>query len=432
MSASLPNPEHLNDVLAFVAKLGQVAATHTDMQPILEWIVPNTTQMLRADEGCIRLSDPDGAESDGGRTRFRRDKAGGAGASWPRAIGMSVEGYFVHKGEGILSADLLNDPRFPGLRGLDTQVRAILAVPLRVEDRISGVLAVTESKPGRMWTEGESQLLTIVASHCSAVIEQARLRLEAIERRRLQEELEARERELKTAKGIQMSFVPSRPLAVGGWEIRGHVEPASDVGGDAYDYFMGEGGRLCFAIGDVSGKGVPAALLMSNVQASLRAFCDGREAIPGAIRHINTSVARSANGKFVTLFYGELDPGGTRLRFVNAGHNYPLLRRADGSVEYLKEGGLPLGLFDGTDYVEGETAFGAGDALLLYSDGVTEARDAAGRDYGDDRLLALWGSLGTHAPAEAIERLMSDVVAFRGDAPQSDDITLVTLGRHPG
>jgi len=311
-------------------------------------------------------------------------------------------------------------------------VRSVLAVPLKVENRFTGMLAVTQSQPGRQWKPEDIQLLTIVASNSAGVIEQARLRVEARDRQRLAEEAERLSRELNLAREIQMSLVPARALHFGPWEALGRIVPARQVGGDAFDYFALGSGRFGVAIADVSGKGIPAALLMSSVQASLRAYCDGRARIPEALRLINQSVARTAaSGKFITFFYGEVDFERGRLTYSNAGHNYPLVRRADGSLVELKEGGLPLGILENTPYLQGELPFGAGDALLLYSDGISEALNARGEEFGEDRLKRAWETRGASPPAQVIEGLLSEVEAFRGRALQSDDMTLVVVGPHP-
>jgi hypothetical protein len=151
---------------------------------------------------------------------------------------MSVMGFLLYKSEALLSSDLLTDPRFPGLHGVSGRVRAVLAVPLKVGNRITGMLAVTEARPGRAWTPHDAQLLSIVASNSAAVIEQARLRAESLEKQRLEEESRRMERELEQARAIQMSLVPAGPLALGPWQAVGRVVPARVVGGDAFDYFM--------------------------------------------------------------------------------------------------------------------------------------------------------------------------------------------------
>lgn len=425
------DPQRLRAVLRFLAELGEVVASNTELQPILDWIVLRTTSMLGADEGSIRLLEPD-ADSPRGRTLVRKQSQGSVSGSWPPALALSVTGYLLHRADHLATPDILDDGRFAGLRGTEARVRAVLAVPLRVENHVTGVLAVTQARPGRRWTASDIQLLSIVAGHSAGVIEQARLRAEAVEKQRLAEEAKRIERELSLAREIQMNLVPSRPLAFGRWEAFGRVVPAQQVGGDAFDYFVIEQRRLGLAIADVSGKGVPAALLMSNVQASLRAFCGGGQPIPEKVRHVNQSVARSAApGKFITLFYAELDPASGRLTYTNAGHNYPLLHRGGGALEELAEGGLPLGLFEGSDYAEGETVMRPGDTLLLYSDGVSEALDAHGQELGEPRLRELWARHAALPPGDCIRAMLAEVEAFRGAEPQSDDITLVVLAARP-
>lgn len=427
-----PKAEMLMAELEFLTKLSQVVASTLELQPILDWIVRETTTLLSADEGCIRLPDPDVA-GDPMKTRVRRPKVGGESGSWPAAVSLSVEGFLSLRGEALATPDLHDDSRFSGLRGQTTRVRALLAVPLTLGGRITGMLAVTENAPGRQWTANEIQLLTIVANSSAGVLEQARLRLEAVERLRLTELNRRMEVELAQARDIQMGLVPARPLRVGPWEAVGRIDPARMVGGDAFSFYSLSAHRFAVAIADVSGKGVPAALLMSSVQASLRAFCDGRWNIPEAMRNLNNSVARAAqNGKFITLFYAEIDTEARRLRFSNAGHNYPMLRRADGRVEMLTTGGIPLGLFEDTEFTEGETGFSPGDSLLLYSDGVSEAINSAGDEFGEERLEQLWNRHGTRPPGEVVELLLSEVAEFRGRADQNDDITLVVVGAHSG
>jgi sigma-B regulation protein RsbU (phosphoserine phosphatase) len=295
------------------------------------------------------------------------------------------------------------------------------------------MLAVTDAEPGRAWTPHDAQLLAIVASNSAGVIEQARLRVEALEKQRLEEESRRMERELEQAKQIQMSLVPAEPLIVGPWQAVGRVVPARMVGGDTFDYRALGQGRLGIAIADVSGKGVPASLLMANVQASLRAFCNGRGPIRDAIRLVNESLTRNApRGKFITLFYGEIDSDAGRLSYINAGHNYPMLLRGGGRVEELREGGTPLGIFENADFEQGEVEFRQGESLLLYSDGLSEAMDPSGLEFGEDRLRELWGKHGAGPPREVIDLMLEQIAAFRGSASQSDDMTVVVVGAPAG
>jgi sigma-B regulation protein RsbU (phosphoserine phosphatase) len=426
----VPDPQRLMAVLQFLAELGQMVASNTELQPILDWIVSKTTAMFNADEGSIRLIDP-AADAPTGGTYVKKFASEQGSGSWPRAVATSVIGYLLHEADHLASPDLANDPRFAGLRNVESRVRSILAAPLRVENHVTGVLAVTQAKPGRQFNAGDLQLLRIVAGHSAEVIERARLRAIEVETQRLEEEQARARKEQAQAREIQMSFVPSRPLQVGGREILGRVIPAGEVGGDAFDYFMVEGGRVGFAISDVAGKGLPAALLMASAAASLRAFCDGRLDLPTAIGHVNQSVVRAvhgAMGRFVTLFYGEWDPATGVLTYTNAGHNPPFLLREDGSVQELAEGGVPLGLFEDRGYNEGRVSLAPGEALLLYSDGITEAVDLARREFGEERLRTLWKQRAREAPELVIRSVFEDVQRFRGAAAQSDDMTVVVLG----
>jgi len=430
-SPELAAPTHqqiLQAELTFLAELCQVVASNTELRPILDWIVQKTTGLLSADEGSIKLSGPETGPPTA-KTLIRKHQPGLDSGSWESPVVMSVMGFLMVKGGELVSPDLLDDDRFPALRRTQSRVRAVLAVPLKVDNRITGMLAVTNRTPGRRWTDDEVQLMSIVATNSAGVIEQARLRVEAEEKKRLEAENKRMETELDLAREIQMSLVPSRPLVAGPWEVHGTVVPARQVGGDYYDFFpLGEG-RFAVTIADVSGKGVPAALLMANVQASLRAFCNGDREITEAIRQVNRSVARaSSGGKFITLFYGEVDHARGVLRFTNAGHNYPMLRHRDGSIEELRHGGLLLGLFEDAEYERGEVPFAPGDALLLYSDGISEAADSRGQQFGEERLQAIWQACATMPSGEVIGNVLKNVETFRGSAGQGDDMTAVVVG----
>jgi sigma-B regulation protein RsbU (phosphoserine phosphatase) len=438
LSPDTASPSSLHAALDFLARLTQVLASNTELQPVLDWMVEKTAHLLSADEGTIRLLDP--SEIDKTPHTIVRKGAGLQAGSWERPVAVSVMGYLLTKAETLSSPDLLADTRFPGLRTVDSRVRSVLAAPLRVEDRITGMLAVTNRTPGRLWTPGEVQLLSIVAAYSGGAIDQARLREARIqniryeeEQKRMEEEQKRMEEELRRARRIQMGLVPSGPLTQGPWEVHGRVVPARQVGGDYFDYFPLGGERFGATIADVSGKGLPAAIMMSSVQASLRAFCDGGLLIPDAISRVNRNLTRSANpGTFITLFYAEVDWKNQVLRYTNAGHNYPLLRRASGVIEELVAGGFVLGVFEDARYELGETRFAPGDSLLLYSDGISEAMDGHDRDYGEDRLRAVWQRCATGPVADVLPTLFNDVESFRGSAGQSDDMTAVVIGSTAG
>lgn len=421
----------LQAALDFLSQLSQVVASTNELQPILDWMVEKTSAMVGADEGSIRLLGPE-MMAVAPHTIVRKPRAGLESGSWEAPVSMSVMGYLLTKGDVLSTPDLLADSRFPGLKNVNSRVRSLLAAPLRKDNQITGMLAVVNRSPGRSWTAEETQLLGIVASYSGEAIEKARLRAEAEEKKRIEEEQKRYESEFNQARAIQMTLVPSGPLVVGPWETLGRVLPARHVGGDYFDYFMLGEERFGVTIADVSGKGLPAAIMMSNVQASLRAFCDGDHAIGEALRRVNRSVARSAiPGKFITLFYAEIDAREGLLRYSNAGHNFPLLRRADGTLEELSTGGMVLGPMEDATFDEGETAFAPEDALLLYSDGISEAMDPHNQEFGEERLRASWSGARSLSPLATIDRLIAEVEAFRGARSQSDDITAVVVGPRP-
>ena len=234
-------------------------------------------------------------------------------------------------------------------------------------------------------------------------------------------------RELEEARRIQRKLLPSSLPQIEGCEIAAQWQPASGVGGDCYDAIAFGPNRIGLSIADVVGKGIPAALLMSNLQAAARAF--GTDAARPAelcqqVNHI--LCGRIAEGRFISFFYCVLDTTLGTLSYTNAGHYPPILVRADGSVERLTEGGAVLGVFSDTSYAEGTVSIGSGDRVILYTDGVTEAHNANGDEFGEERLIAsAVASRSCSAPALQA-RLSEDVSAFTSGAYQ-DDATLIVV-----
>lgn len=414
--------------IEFISELCAVVAEQAELQPILDWLVHKTTRLLNAEECTIKLMSSAGDTANTIMFDNRRAGLEAGGSTWAPIVKAMVVGFLAAKPGELATSDLIADPRFPALKHQQTAIRALLALPLKVDGRITGLIAVSNARPGREWTAGEVRLLGIIASHSASVIEKARLRVEAEDKRRLELEQKAMDKELRLAHDIQMGLVPAAPMMLGRWQVEGRLVPAKQVGGDFFDYFTLDATRAVVAIADVSGKGVPAALLVSTVQSALRAFAESGLAPQELVEQLNRTVVRSSTGgKFVTCFYAVLDHANGRLHYVNAGHNYPRLRRADGTLEPLIAGGLPLGMIAATPYESAEVAFGPGDALMLFSDGLSEAMDSFQNEYGEERLEDVWRACPAEPPAASIERVMSDVIAFRGAAAQNDDMTTVIV-----
>jgi CHASE2 domain-containing sensor protein len=238
----------------------------------------------------------------------------------------------------------------------------------------------------------------------------------------------ASEQELAVARRIQQDLLPHGLLAAGAIEVSGINRPCFAVGGDYFDYFKLEDGRLALAIADVAGKGVPAAILMSNLQAILRAECARGGSVPHVPAQANRQLMDSmgGNSKFVTFFYGALDPVARRLSYSNAGHNPPLVVRKNGGIEELSAGGLILGVFPLAEYEEASVDLNPGDVVVLFTDGVTEAESRSGL-YGDERLHELLRREHGGSAAAIAEAICRDVDRFSHGLHQTDDVTVVVV-----
>ena len=234
-------------------------------------------------------------------------------------------------------------------------------------------------------------------------------------------------REREDARLIQRALLPSALPSIPGCEVAALWEPASDFGGDCYDVQRLGGGRLGISIADVTGKGLPAAFLMSNLQASVRAFAAQQSSPRYVAEGINrTLCGNPALRRFVTFFYAVIDATTRTLTFSNAGHNPPILVRADGSVERLSTGGLVLGVQASANYQQGETRIVAGDRIVLFTDGLNEAENAAGVDFGDDQLVETVVLHRAEPASGLLDTVVARVRVFTGGR-FADDATLITI-----
>jgi serine phosphatase RsbU (regulator of sigma subunit) len=233
-------------------------------------------------------------------------------------------------------------------------------------------------------------------------------------------------RELELGRQIQHDMLPQAPLWLGPTEIKGVSVPAREVGGDFFNYFTVKDGRLALLVGDVSGKGVGAALLMANIQASLRTrFALGQD-LAAIAREIDLDIERNTPGPvYATLFMATFDPVSRVLRYVNAGHNPQYLLRRDGALEQMHSSGLPVGLLAGRGYVEDQVQLGVGDLLFFYTDGCVEAENESGEMFGSDRLEELLR--GAAGAEDLLAQVEAEVRAFRGSREPFDDATMMVV-----
>ena len=355
--------------------------------------------------------------------------------------GHGIIGTIVASGVG----EIVNDVDADARRVIDgTEVKALIAAPLRVGERVTGVIALGSTMP-MPYTAAELKLLNTLALQTATAIENARLFERtvqaAVERERLMalhqqtEIARARlESELGFAARIQSALFPAELPAPAGWDIAARNRPARQCGGDYYDVIpcgpAGEG-RLLLCVADVSGKGLPAALVMSNTQATLRALLGRDVPLPALAEQASALLyASTAPEKYVTAALVDLDPGSGRCGFVSAGHVDTLIVRASGEIVTLSSTGTPLGLLPpGMPYGEEHVALDPGDTLVLFSDGVSEAQNSDEEEWGEARLIeCIRGEPGLGSAA-LIDRILAAIDMFAGDAPQFDDITILVARR---
>lgn len=331
--------------------------------------------------------------------------------------------YFMSAPGAVEIANLNLDS--PGLRALKEN-GVQMVVPLLSQGELVGLLNLGPRLSQQEYSTDDRGLLNNLASQAAPAVRVAQLVREQ------QAEAAARERieqELRVARLIQQTLLPKETPTMPGWQLATHYQPARAVGGDFYDFIHLDGGRLGIVIGDVTDKGVPAALVMATTRSILRSAALGG-ASPGVVlEKTNDLLDPDIPPKmFVTCLYAVLDPRTGRLRYANAGHDLPYRRHRDGSVDELRATGMPLGLMPGMIYEEKETILEPGDSLLLYSDGIVEAHNTKREMFSFPRLMSL---VGEHpGGANLISFLLDRLAEFTGaDWEQEDDVSMVVLQR---
>jgi hypothetical protein len=307
------------------------------------------------------------------------------------------------------------EPKKAGLSevdcGLFERLGIALIVPIRVKNETVAFVSLGRKLSGDDYDAPDHEFLTAVAEQTAAGFDRMRLRV--------------LERDVQKAWEIQRRLLPKELPQLAGLLIQGSCQPARIVAGDYYDAFQVGQHTLALCIGDVVGKGLPAALLMANLQAAVRASVTETVSPSTLCMNLNRLIARNIRpGEFITFFYALLDSATRKLLCTNAGHNHPMLFRKDGTLVRLDEGGPPLGIFPDCGYGQQELVLGSGDRLLLFTDGVTESCNANGEEFGDDRLIALGG---VEVDATTLHESVVDAVkAFSADVTR-DDVTVVAL-----
>jgi len=399
--------------------LSNEARRFVDAGPLLETVTHRISETLHVPRISVLLREGDGYRSQG---------AGSAAGAVLEPEARSIAHLRAARGPAVVYFDNPDtwlrdapDGERQTLRGLDAQ----LLLPLTGRDDLIGVMALGPKRSEEPYSKTDLQLLQSVADQTGLAIENSRLLSS------LAEEAARRERfnrELEIAREVQERLFPQSYPSIPGLDCAGHCRPAQGVGGDYYDFVALPEGRLGIAVGDVSGKGISAALLMASLRASLRGqTLGGPEDLAALMRNVNALLYEaSAANRYATFFYAQYDPRDRTLAFVNAGHNPPVVLRGE-EVLRLEADGPVVGLLPQATYGQSSLVLLPGDILLAYTDGISEAMTMEDEEWGEERMIAAAQACRAMPAGQMIGRIIAEADAFTAGAPQHDDMTLVVV-----
>ncbi len=407
------SPEHLLTLY----EISGLMNSSLEFEEALDNVMDAVMEVTKAQRGFLMLSDEE-------TNKFRVLVARGIDGKTLEEEGYSktIVGQVVQTRQPLLTNNAQFDTRFEAgqsiiMRGL----RAILCAPMMVQDRLIGVIYVDTSMRSGTFNDADRDLLSLVAGQAGRALENARLYRVAVEKGRL-------ERELQMASEIQRSLLPQQMPAVSGYEIVPYWQAARQVAGDFYDAFTLPNNTFGVVMADVSDKGAPAALFMAVARTLIRSNAHAGSTPIDTIAQTNDLILEDADsGMFVTVYYSVFEPDGNSVH-VNAGHNPPLLyRHASKSCEYLPIGGRALGWFPDNPLQEIHVEMQPGDLIVYYTDGLTEAENPQGEYYGEERLVHAVLKVAGHSAQEVRDFILQDVEAFCAGQPPFDDLTMMVV-----
>ncbi|MDQ2980460.1 MAG: SpoIIE family protein phosphatase, partial [Acidobacteriota bacterium] len=409
----------LIDSLRVVNELTIELLRDISVDELLKFLMDKVFETLAPDRAVVLLRSPSSAELVPAVVRV----AEGISAEDIR-LSKTLVASVVEKKNALLLMDTAN----PSGVSLSESIRlsgikSVLAAPLENDGEVVGLIYVDCRMGHRSFEEADLRLLTSLANVAAAKIQNARLMAEAAEKRQM-------DREFALAKEIQERLLPDRPPVVPGYDFHGSNVPSRQVSGDYFDFRPRPDGKVYAAIADVCGKGIGPALLMASLQASFHAWADELVAVSVMTGRLSEAISRRTGpDRFITFFLILLDPQTGDIEYTNAGHNQGLLVRRDGTVEELPSHGLPLALFPGRPYGSSRVTLARDELLFLYTDGITEAANPAGEEFGLDRLKAFLRTQIGAAPEDVDASLARCLEEHAAGEHFGDDRTLLMLRR---
>lgn len=410
--------------LKAVLEISRSLAGSTDLDGLLPKILDTLFNVFpHADRGCILFEEP-------GTTRMipKAMKHRRAGEDETVKLSRTILKTVIEQKTGILSADAASDSRFEASESISNlTIRSMMCVPmLSLSGEVMGVINIDTQNPFNQFKEEDLDLLVAVAGQAALSYESAKLLVTALEKQK-------QDREMGIAMNVQRALLPETLPTHPNWELFASYDSAQAVGGDYYDcMYLPDGKRICFAFGDVAGKGVPASLVMSRINSvvtNTMAFVD--DVGEAGIRINNQMCAKAVEGRFVTFILGIIEPETGVLTMMNAGHMPLMIRKADGSIEEFGEEaiGVPLGVMEDFPYDVVSRVIEPGETCVIYTDGVSEAMNPESDLYGMERLRNLVHSSPAGKAEELGKTILADVRKFADGRSQNDDITIMVLSR---
>ncbi|HEX9740904.1 MAG TPA: GAF domain-containing SpoIIE family protein phosphatase [Ignavibacteriaceae bacterium] len=415
--------QRLRTAVEELSALNEIATAITSTQTleqIVDLIVRKCVKHIKVEQGAVMLLDEKDQDKPFHTMIRKQDSLSNI---LPYRMDAQLTGWMLKNRNPLIVNDLTTDSRFKFMVDKNFPISSLLSVPMMVKGKMIGLLTVFNKKSEAGFTTGDQRLLGIIAAQSAHVIENARLYHEEQSLIRLQEEM-------RLAYEIQVDLLPKEQPVLPGYQIAGKSIPSKEVGGDYFDFIHSGDNRLAFCLGDISGKGIPAALLMANLQATLRGQTLLGNNSKSCVSFANEMLYQnSAPNKFATLFYGIIDSSKNELSYCNGGHNNPFFFSHDNKLTTLDKGGLIVGIMPSVIYEEDTIPFNSGDLLVIFSDGITEAMNNTEEEFGEQRLIDVILQNKNEPAKDLIEIIIKKVQEFSGIQSQMDDITLVIIKR---
>jgi len=408
-----------DNLFRILAEAGELLATQRPLDELYEVILDHVERLATCDRAVILLIEEGKEEPVVKASRLKPGTAEGE-----LVLSRTMVRKVLEQRSGLLTSDAQQDPRFQQQQSIVSQgIRSAMAAPLFDNEKVIGILYADTTDPASWYNRDELRTFTTLANLIGVKITQARLAEAEEEGRRLA-------REMQAAKDILTYILPTDLGCALGYEMDTYHEPCLEVGGDLYDIKCLEDSRVLFLTGDVAGKGLGAALLVSNIMPIISVLIDGTKDLTELVTRLNRQIFLSTDPvHYATLFLGVLDPPTGNVEYVNAGHNPPYLLTPGCEIEEIAATGTPIGMLESVPFTCGQLTIDPGGMLFLFSDGIPEAQNADGDFYEESRLRDILCQKRDSSAEEIVESVKADLGRFVGDASPTDDITMLLLKR---